>query len=585
MRDGLLVRHFLYRFLDHDLVSPDVDRHVILSTAWAGLTTATLFVTVLVGLKYQAPVQSPGRVALSALDDQFLYVGASWLVMALVVVIEWQAIALDMRDTLILGPLPISHGRIVRAKFVAVGLFAAACMVALNAVPTVVYPWAVLAQLPAGFVAVFRLILIHGVVVLLAAACGFLGALAMREGARAVLGEGGFARLSGTIQATLLVGLVIALLLLPAASIKVPSKWFTGGARTADVVPPLWFVGLYNTLAGRVIEGLPRARVPGYLLVADANATEQYRSYAPLFRRLAMMSLAGVGFAAVIALAAAMWNSRRLPSIAPHRHREYPNVRRACRWLVTHLVVRTSLAQAAFFLTMQSLVRSYRHRTAVMIALAIGVALCLVTLHGVPVHSDVSIAAVPTALLTIQPILIAAALMGFQHAARLPADLRASWIVLLTWSGDARSFLTGVKRAGIVLLAIPVVMIVFVGEAWIFGVNGALWHAVHGLLLAGLLTELLFLPSGTLPLTSAYQPAGPAGVLFVITGLAAGIAGVALGERLALTSLTGSVALVAVFAVPTAVLHGVSASRRRRHAAIELDEPHSSSAQRLELIG
>ena len=48
----LLTRHFLQRFLENDLISPDADRHEVLSTASAVLISSGLFVTILLGVKY-----------------------------------------------------------------------------------------------------------------------------------------------------------------------------------------------------------------------------------------------------------------------------------------------------------------------------------------------------------------------------------------------------------------------------------------------------------------------------------------------------------------------------------------------------
>ena len=55
---------------------------------------------------------------------QLLYVTWSMTVMALVAVSVWDAMALDSRDTQILGPLPMARGVILRAKVAALIMFA-----------------------------------------------------------------------------------------------------------------------------------------------------------------------------------------------------------------------------------------------------------------------------------------------------------------------------------------------------------------------------------------------------------------------------------------------------------------------------
>ena len=100
MRDQLLTRHFLQRFLDNDLISPEADRHETLSVVGAALISSGLFVTCLLGFGYLAmPFPSPGRIAMHALSDRCLYLSWSMMVMALVAVTAWDALVLDARDT------------------------------------------------------------------------------------------------------------------------------------------------------------------------------------------------------------------------------------------------------------------------------------------------------------------------------------------------------------------------------------------------------------------------------------------------------------------------------------------------------
>src|SRR5216117_3067328 len=125
MRDRLLVRHFLWRFLEHDLISPNADRHVLLSVIAGILVALSLFVAVLIAAPYQFfPLMPPGIVSLRSLDERFFFASASMVVLALVAVAQWDALSLDSRDTSALGVLPIPRGMIVRTKFMAVALLA-----------------------------------------------------------------------------------------------------------------------------------------------------------------------------------------------------------------------------------------------------------------------------------------------------------------------------------------------------------------------------------------------------------------------------------------------------------------------------
>src|SRR4029079_16111566 len=115
MREGLLVRHFLRRLVENDLISPEADRHEVLGVVCAALITAGLFGTAFISVKYEfSPLQLPGWTSLAALSDLSLFAGASMIVMALAAVSEWDALGLDARDASILGPLPLPRGMLVR---------------------------------------------------------------------------------------------------------------------------------------------------------------------------------------------------------------------------------------------------------------------------------------------------------------------------------------------------------------------------------------------------------------------------------------------------------------------------------------
>src|SRR5262249_10452117 len=84
MRERLSVRHFPTRFLEHDLVSSNADRREILSAAGGALMAVSLFVSALIALQYQfANFLPPGITAARSLDERFLFVSASMLLMAL----------------------------------------------------------------------------------------------------------------------------------------------------------------------------------------------------------------------------------------------------------------------------------------------------------------------------------------------------------------------------------------------------------------------------------------------------------------------------------------------------------------------
>ena len=74
------MRHFLWRFLENDLVSPNADRREVLSAAGGALVAVSLFMAALMALQYQfSNFMPPGIASLRSLDDRFLFTSASML--------------------------------------------------------------------------------------------------------------------------------------------------------------------------------------------------------------------------------------------------------------------------------------------------------------------------------------------------------------------------------------------------------------------------------------------------------------------------------------------------------------------------
>ena len=216
MRDRLLTQHFLQRFLENDLLSPEANRHDAIAMVCGGLLTLGLFLSVLISMKFVfMPFQSPGRTALLALGDRLTFVSIAMIVMALVAVVAWDSLSLDPRDTAMFGPLPIAPAVIVRAKLRAVGIMAGGFALAISSLSSLFHPLLMVAKLPIGLMTVLALVVIHLTVTLAAGLSAFAAVVMLREVLRALLGAG-FNRVSASLQAVLIVALVTSFLLLPA---------------------------------------------------------------------------------------------------------------------------------------------------------------------------------------------------------------------------------------------------------------------------------------------------------------------------------------------------------------------------------
>jgi hypothetical protein len=114
----LLVRHFLSQFVESDWATDaGADSHQNLALVAAGIVTIPLFATVFMAMRYLTRLlPGAGWTGTTGLEDQITFCLTSMLVAAAVAALEWDALALSHRDSMILGVLPVPHRDLVQAK-------------------------------------------------------------------------------------------------------------------------------------------------------------------------------------------------------------------------------------------------------------------------------------------------------------------------------------------------------------------------------------------------------------------------------------------------------------------------------------
>jgi hypothetical protein len=503
----LLRTHFLRRFLDNDLISPHADRHEVLVLLAASLAVPGLVITVLLlGQKYVIGIPTPGLTSIAALDDKFFYICASMLIMALMAAVQWDALALDERDTAILGPLPVSARDIGRAKLAALVMFVGAFAAILNGVPSIVFPLLTVSHFHVSIVAVIWMIAVHGVVTVAAGAYAFLTILLLRELMRLVLPVKWFRRASAVVQAALVVGLGTSILLLPAIATSVPAKWLTSG-EAASTVPPAWFLGLYESATGSITLGLRGLglRIPAGLIIAEGDARILYDSLLPRFAHLARGATVALMATTVAALVLYVWNNRRLPLPRLSQQRAHSALRRRVASVISRLLVPSPVPRAGFFFTLHALTRSAQHRISIAGACAVATAAGILLTHGIRAISTPT--AAPARFLALQTVVLAIVLVGVRQALSIPAELRANWTFSMAWNGELRPFVAGVKRAIIAAVVVPLLAALVPLHAYRIGMPAALEHAVIGFGLSLIALEMLLRPE-KLPFTCSARPLG-----------------------------------------------------------------------------
>jgi hypothetical protein len=584
--DRPLTRLFLQRFVENDLISPEADRVQVLSQAFAAILTGSLFVSIMLSFPYlSAPYPLPSQIAANMVRVQFLYAAWSMTVMALVAVSLWDALALDSRDTQILGPLPLKRGVIVRAKVSALLMFAAGFAAALNALPALIHPFLALSRLRPSVLQVVTLIAAHIVSTTAAATFGFVVVLGLRELLHALLGTGAFRRISIVVRAGLVVILVTTLLLIPAMSFSVATGWLLGTVKTKLLVP-MWFVGLHDLISGHIWAQLPRPTLPPRVAAAEASFDLIYQSHRPLLQQLGFAGGAAFLATLLVSAAAYVWNNRRLPIPAISRAAERGPMGAVFDWMAQQLIARRPLVRAGFFFTSRVLTRSVQNRLSIGIPLAVAIAVATVSLRVAGIGASLDFSSAPIALLAVQLLFLSALVLGFRHSVRVPADLRARWIFHLIRPANHAAYLSGGKRAAVIKLIVPVLIALVPLHLLALGPQTTILHGAFGLLCALVLGEVSLLGYRRLPFASSYVPTmdvttygGIYALLFLI-----GVYTVAWFEHVALSSSRGAAVLLSITAAILIILRGTDAWQRRDRVEVELDELVDPPTLRLGLM-
>ncbi len=116
------------------------------------------------------------------------------------------------------------------------------------------------------------------------------------------------------------------------------------------------------------------------------------------------------------------------------------------------------------------------------------------------------LAAPTTVLLSQQLVLAFVVLVGVRAAFTVPAELSASWVFRANESREADAALSGVRRAVVVGVVLPMFALLIPLHAWLWGASVALLHFVAGFACAVLLVEVLLFANRRIPFTSPYVP-------------------------------------------------------------------------------
>ena len=474
-----LVAHFAATIFEGESAAQDVEFGM--GGLLALLAVPGGFVSLLLFDKYSSLLlflrhRPEFNIYTESLPDKYFFIVFSMAITGVITVLKWDRILPGLRDYANLAPLPISARTIFTASLTAIFITASLFAADVNAASVVLFPMVVVANRGSvGELAAFAGV--HALCVMLASAFSFLACFSLMSALMALLPHRAFRRISLYVRILLIVSMVAMLgtaFVVPQMVAAMPAN----GNSAVALLPPVWYLALYQSLQGHASPALARFQGTGLraLFVALGAAlffcALSYRRYfmrisesagTPLFRRRAGWRLPG------------RWS---LP---------WSNFQRACY---------------TFGLT--ALFRSEKH--CIFFGGFAGMALVAASETALTAFAERQPGVPDAGLLSISLIAAYFVILGLRFVLEMPVELEANWIyqVILDPSNNetaavARKIILTVLFAGVI---VPTVVVS--GFAW--GWMTALLHAGFVLVLSMLLIETLLVGFRKIPFTCSFPP-------------------------------------------------------------------------------
>ena len=416
----------------------------------------------------------------ASLPDEYFFIVLSMVVAGAVAIWKWDSLLPDRRDYVNLVPLPVASRQIFFANLLALVLLAGILAVDINAGSSILFPLLASASRGAiGYTIVF--FFTHLLVVVLGAAFGFFGVLALLGVLMAFLPYRFFRKSSVYVRC----GLTIFFVALLTTSFSEPRKIerLQQTRRSWNAFPPpAWFVGLCQSLRGL---------------------------HSPLFTELGRAAVAASAGAFVVAVAAYAISYKRCFLRSGETMVILPvggsvPARLAFR-LLDKIVLRGPFQRAGYRFVLKTLFRSETQSLTWIGFTGIGVIIASQRVFAATAKPT-PFGPGPSADLLGVPLVLTYFLMfGLRLAFEIPAPLRANWSFRIGVDPCAGESIALARRV-MLTFEVPLLLACLAVCVRFWGWHIALAHTAVVAAMAFLLAETLLLGFRKIPFTCTPPP-------------------------------------------------------------------------------
>ena len=247
-----LVRAFFARFFESEITTATDGLKGPFFWLLSTLAVPGLFIPWMMAFQWQllARIQGADAVRVASMAEKTFYLGFSMIAAGVITIIAWGSLLPDKRDTLILGSLPVKPSLVVTAKLLALGAYVGFVALFMHGVAAISWGMVLADSLSFGFA--LRGVGAHLIACSLASITVCVAVASAQGLLLSIVGPRLFRSISTLLQAVLVGLMALCLALLPVMTSSIVHTLDGGAAAKPWLLrmPPVWFLGVYETLLG-----------------------------------------------------------------------------------------------------------------------------------------------------------------------------------------------------------------------------------------------------------------------------------------------------------------------------------------------
>jgi hypothetical protein len=552
-----LVRHFFGRFFDSEVIATlHTEMHLLFVQVVGLLVQPGLLKVFLSITKYSYlawfPVAGRNR---EVLIDMHFFISISMILTGFVTAFEWDTLFPDNKDYYNLTSLPIKPRTVFFAKLIALSLFLTVFHVAINGIPTLLFPCIVFAKsftpgtagfhIPLGQISQYQVA--QTVSLFFSTLFIFTSLITLRAIFLVIFPQKLIRIASRFTQLGVILLLLCALL-----SGGKADQFMADGNKLIYYLPPFWFLGLYETMIGH----------------DDAVIAS--------LAKMACMAVTISGLLSIVTYTVSYQSSMR-KGFQSAGIASYPRTRikKIWTWLLHKTFLKQPIERASFHFLAQTAFRRQEHTLYWGSFVALGAAFAYSDLYALMSGSIID----PSKHLMIQLsfpfVMFFFILVGLRFIFTVPADLQANWVFKIIDKHFLKRSFVGIHKFMLTAIIIPLLVIFAPCYLMIWPPAVVLGHIVYALILSLILIELLLFGFMKLPFTCSYLP-GKAkiillGPIYVLTCYLYSY-GMTAVEQWVLKDVSNYLVFILISAIVLFLLYRRSALFLRQNSAILFEE-------------